>query len=111
MIKPSLEEARHINAHEFQIIPISTEMYADTVTPIEVLKKLLAVSRHCFMLESAEDSKNWGRYTFLGFDPKMLITCLNGVMSITDKETAMFDTNEPNSHIQKILDQYKSVKL
>jgi len=86
-------------------------MYADTVTPIEVLRKLKAVSQHCFILESAEDSKNWGRYTFLGFDPKLLITCFNGVMSIIGEETTTFETTNPNAHIQKILEQYKSVKL
>ncbi len=43
----------------------------DIATPVQVLKKLLAVSDHCFLLESAEDNKQWGRYSFLGFDPAM----------------------------------------
>ena len=30
---------------------------------------LKQVSTHCYMLESVEESKRWGRYTFLGFDP------------------------------------------
>ena len=41
------------------------EIFADIRTPVEVLRALKNVSRHCFLLESAEDSKQWGRYSFL----------------------------------------------
>jgi len=115
MIKPSLEEAKRVaETGQYQIIPISTEMYADMVTPIDVIKKLKKASGHCFMLESAEDAKNWGRYTFLGFDPTMEITCLNGEMNINSNnpsETKSFKTDNPNIHIQEILDSHKSVKF
>jgi anthranilate synthase component 1 len=115
MFKPSLEEAKRIaSKEEYNIIPLSMEMYADMVTPIDVIKKLKKVSGHCFMLESAEDTKNWGRYTFLGFNPTMEITCLNGEMSVTSgnpAETKTFKTDNPNKHIQEILDSRKSVKF
>jgi len=90
---------------------LSTEMYSDMETPIDILQKLKKVSGHCFILESAEDTKNWGRYTFLGFDPKLEITCLNGVMNINSEKQESFETDNPNEHIQKILDRYKSVKF
>jgi anthranilate synthase component 1 len=115
MFKPSLEEAKTIaQTGQYSVIPLSAEMYADMVTPIDVIKKLKNNSKHCFMLESAEDTKNWGRYTFLGFDPTMEITCLNGVMNINSNnpaETKSFITDNPNKHIQEILDRYKSVKF
>src|SRR5215471_7713828 len=112
MFRPSLEEAKQIaNSGQYRVIPLSTEMYSDMETPIDVLQKLKNVSGHCFILESAEDTKNWGRYTFLGFDPKLEITCLNGEMNITSDKTKTFNTDNPNKHIQEILDQYKSVKL
>jgi len=111
--KPSLEKAREIACTgQYSAIPVSAEMYADTVTPVQVMKVLKSISSHCFMLESAEDTKNWGRYTFLGFDPKMEITCLNGAMKITSAAgTQAFDTDDPNKHIQKILDEHKSAKF
>jgi len=115
MIKPSLEEAKRVAATgQYNLIPVSAEIYADMVTPIDVIKKLKKASRHCFMLESAEDTKNWGRYTFLGFDPTMEITCLNGDMNIssnTSSETKSFKTDNPNKYIQEILDRHKSVKF
>ena len=112
MFKPSLEEAKRIaETGQYDIIPLSLEMYSDMVTPIDVFRKLKKESGHCFILESAEDTKNWGRYTFLGFDPKLEITCLNGAMNINSDTTESFKTDNPNTHIQKILDRYKSIKL
>jgi len=110
MFKPSLEEAKRIaETGQYRLIPLSTEIYSDLITPVDVMKKLKTVSGHCFMLESAEDTKNWGRYTFMGFEPTMEITCLNGVLNINSTET--FKTDDPNAFIQEVLDRRKSVKF
>ena len=78
-IIPSLEEARSYAASgAYRVLPLSCEMLADQLTPIECLRILKGVSAHCFLLESAEDRERWGRYTFLGFDPVLDITCLDG---------------------------------
>jgi len=112
MLYPSFDDAKKITStKQYKVIPLSTEMYSDMVTPIDVLQKLMNVSKHCFILESAEDNKTWGRYTFLGFDPKLEITCINGAMTISSAETKTFETSNPNEHIQNILDQHKSVKF
>ncbi|MCL2185945.1 MAG: anthranilate synthase component I [Treponema sp.] len=112
MLKPSLEEIKNIAAsNQYKVIPLSTEIFSDMVTPISVLKKLMNVSKHCFILESAEDNKTWGRYTFLGFDPVMEITCINGIMTVNSSEKKIINTDNPNKQIQEILDQHKSIKF
>jgi len=112
MVKPSLDEIKcYAKSNQYDLIPLSAEIYSDMVTPIDVLKKLMNISKHCFILESAEDNKTWGRYTFLGFDPKMEITCFNGTMTIKEEKTVSFGTDNPNKHIQEILDKHKSVKF
>ena len=79
-IIPTLEECKKIAAEgSYGVIPISTEMYADMTTPIEVLRILKKVSGHVYLLESAEADKRWGRYSFLGYDPLLEITCYNGM--------------------------------
>ena len=83
MIRPSLEEVRAYAAQgEYRRVPVSTEILSDLYTPMQVLRKLKNVSDHCYLLESAEAQEKWGRYTFLGFDPTMEITCLDGQMKI-----------------------------
>jgi len=110
MIKPTLEEMKTMSGYD--IIPICTEMNSDIYTPIEVMRTLMGISKHCFILESAEDTKHWGRYTFLGFDPKLSLTCQDGMMMITDNEgNKTCDISTPAMCIQKILDENKAPKI
>ena len=60
---------------EYDIVPVSCELLADFITPIEALRILKNTSEHCYLLESAQASEKWGRYTFLGFEPRLEITC------------------------------------
>ena len=79
---PTLDEAKALAAQGYRRIPVSREIYADRFTPTEVMRTLKHVSRHCYMLESAEDARQWGRYTFLGFDPSAELTCKGGKLRI-----------------------------
>ena len=102
----SLEEVKSLaSTGKYDIIPISTELLSDIKTPVQVLKSLLNVSLHCYMLESVVDNEKWGRYSFLGYNPKLTITCSNGRMRIGDEE---FDTDNPDEHIRRILSEYRS---
>ena len=103
---PSLEEA----LEEYKIVPISTEILSDIKTPIEVMRILKNVSSHCYMLESIEDNRNWGRYTFLGYEPKMEITCTNSRLVIKGEKKLEVLTSNPGQYIREILNDYKSKK-
>ena len=82
-IVPDLEEVKRIAAEgKYDVLPLSAEILSDFITPIEALKILKNHSTHCYMLESAQANETWGRYTFLGFNPRLLITCTDGVMEI-----------------------------
>ena len=107
MYQPSLKDVNHL-LKDYRIIPVSRTIYSDVRTPIEVLKILKSISKHCYMLESLEDSTNWGRYTFLGYDPQLEFTCANGIANLNGKS---INTNNPNQYIRQILDEYKSPKF
>ena len=108
-IQPTLDEAKTTAAAgRYDVLPVSCEILADICTPIEALKILKNVSTHCYLLESAQPSEKWGRYTFLGLDPKMEITCRNGVMK-AGKLTV--ETQNPSQVLREILAQYKSPRF
>ncbi len=68
MRQTTLQQLKDLAASgPYRTLPVSREIFSDIRTPMEVLRALKNVSRHCFMLESAEDSRQWGRYTFSGF--------------------------------------------
>lgn len=106
---PALDKVKKIAvAGEYKVLPVSTEILSDFITPIEAMRILKNVSTHCYMLESAMSNEKWGRYTFLGFDPKMEITCTNGEMKAGNIK---FKTEDPSEFLRQILADYKSPKF
>ena len=84
--RPTVEEITRISEQgKYDVVPVSCELMSDFITPIEVMRILKNVSTHCFMLESAQADDTWGRYTFLGFDPKASISCREGEMKVGDE--------------------------
>jgi len=108
-INLTLAEVKKIAASgDFKIIPLSCELFSDICTPIEVLRILKNVSVHSYMLESAFAQESWGRYTFLGFEPKLCITCTGGNMTIGDEKIF---TDNPSEKIREVLKNYTSPRL
>ncbi len=109
---PDLEEARRLaGTGDYQAIPVARSILSDSRTPVEVLRILKSVSRHCFLLESAEASKTWGRYTFLGYDPKLEFTCQNGTVTIKSGMTIRVESHDPARYIRQILSENKAPKI
>ena len=103
---PGIDEVKAIAATgKYKVLPVSCEILADICTPIEAMKKLKIVSTHCYMLESVTEKEKWGRYTFLGCDPKLEITCMDGHMKVG---SVSFETDDPSSYLRQILEEYKS---
>ena len=108
-IQPNVNEVKKIAAAgKYKVLPVSCEILSDFITPIEAVKILKNVSVHCYMLESAQADETWGRYTFLGFDPKMEITCIGGEMRIGNLKVK---TEEPSEYLRQILSDYKSPRF
>ena len=110
MIFPSLDRVKAI-APGYDIVPVYMEILSDVRTPISVLKALKQVSSHTYLLESADNSNHWGRYSFLGYDPKIELFCKNHKMTIKDGTTRTFECSDPAAEIRNILSQYKSPRL
>ena len=108
-ILPELSKVREIAARkEYDVLPVSCEILSDICTPIEAMKILKNVSTHCYMLESALADEKWGRYTFLGFDPKMEITCADGEMKAG---SIRLKTDDPSGYLRQILSEYRSPRF
>lgn len=108
-IKPGLEEVKRIAATgEYKVLPVSCEILSDICTTIEAMKILKKVSSHCYMLESVAEQEKWGRYTFLGYDPKMEITCTGGEMTAG---SIRLKTDDPAQVLRELLAEYKSPRF
>ena len=88
--------------------PIVLELLADIKTPLEVLKLLKEQNKSCFLLESVLSKEQWGRYTFLGFDPLLEITGLNGTIY---ENNQVIEQRCPKAYLRHLLLQYQVPKL
>ncbi len=106
-----MEAKRLSETGEYTILPMSCELYSDCTTPIEVLRRLKNASTHCYLLESVENSEKWGRYTFLGYDPQMELTCTNGKAETRKGSTVIVKTDHPGEMIRKVLADHRSPRF
>ena len=93
---------------EYTLAPVSMEILSDFITPIEAVRILKAASTHAYLLESAKANENWGRYTFLGFEPELSISCIDGKMNVDGKE---FTCADPTNYLRELLKKYKSPRI
>ena len=115
---PSLEQVKQIASQgDYRRIPVCMEMLSDSYTPVEVMKILRKASRHCYLLESASQSEVWGRYSFLGYDPGMEITCLDDILTIREtmldgvEQKMIKKIDHPGDVLREILDRYKTPQM
>ena len=108
-IVPTLEEVKHYAAEGcYKVVPVSCELLSDFTTPIETMKILKNISTHCYMLESAKANDTWGRYTFLGYEPKLAVSCVDGMLKAG---ILTIQTDNPAEYLRQILADYKSPRL
>lgn len=85
MLRPDSDTIMKL-AKSYSVIPISRELFGDSTTPIAILRKLAQKSSRYYLLESVEGGEKWGRYSFLGCDPVMRVTCRGTEMELSENE-------------------------
>jgi anthranilate synthase component 1 len=111
MFYPTLEQARELSKG-YDVIPIAFETLADTHTPINIFLSFKDTSENCFLLESAENGEQWGRYSFIGFNSAKEIIIKNSIVTIIDENGSTHKkTDNPLEVISEIIEQYKSPKI
>lgn len=111
MTKPTLEQVEKL-ANGYDIIPIREEIFADMITPIQLLRKIAASKRNYYLLESIEGGEKWGRYSFLGYDPILRISCREEEVKIREGgETRQVKTTDSLQVIRDILHSYRAPKV
>jgi anthranilate synthase component 1 len=109
MFQPSLEDFKK-KAKQGNLIPVYREILGDMETPVSAFQKI-DDGRHSFLLESVEGGEKWGRYSFLGSRPSVVVRSFDRKVEVIrkgDVEMHPFD-HDPLESIKKILSAYKPV--
>jgi anthranilate synthase component 1 len=81
MLQPSEREFEQLAAKGFNLIPVFEEVAADLETPVSAFLKV-ARDDYAFLLESVRGGEKWGRYTFLGSEPSVVMRARKNRMDI-----------------------------
>lgn len=111
-IKPGCKEIMKL-AKNYKRIPVCREVYADVVTPITLLRRIAEQSKRFYLLESIEGGETWGRYSFLGFNPIMRVTCKDSTVHVEDSSSGRtvmrtVHTDQPFQILREILKEYNA---
>ncbi len=88
------------------LVPISYEMIADTETPVSAFMKLDS-GGEAFLLESVEAGERWGRYSFIGVEPRAIIRGKNGAVEIIEAEGVRVEYQDPFTVIRDYMKRFR----
>ena len=109
MLQPDLATVlEYARAGKYTKMPVCLELLSDARTPVEAMRILMNAGKPCFMLESITDSEHWGRYTFLGCDPDMRITGLDGRVWVGGVE---IPASNPREWLRGLMARHRSPVL
>jgi anthranilate synthase component 1 len=81
-------------AGEGTVVPVVKRVMADLLTPVAAYLKIERLSPYSFLLESVEGGEKVARYSFLGFDPEIVVRSRGGKVTIERGSTSE-ETEEP----------------
>ena len=93
------------------LIPVYREIMADMDTPVSAFKKL-DDGRFSFLLESIEGGEKWGRYSFLGSTPSLIVRSKgNTVETIENGQMTARTVDDPLDFIRSTLARFTPVEV
>lgn len=94
------------------LIPIYREIMADMDTPVTAFKKIDDGS-YSFLLESIEGGEKWGRYTFLGASPSVVIRSRGDLVEILRSGELPVSslTKDPLGAVKEYLARFEPVEV
>jgi anthranilate synthase component 1 len=112
MLYPSAEQVKEL-LKEYKTVPTFYELLIDSFTPIHVFNCLHEAYENCFILESVDNKDQWGRYSYIGIEPKKRFTLRNHVATVSDKNGVVSETevSDPIAYFSEIIEANKAPKF
>ena len=107
---PSKEEFISLT-QQGNMIPVFREVTADTDTPISLFKKV-AKGPESFLLESVEGGERWGRYSFIGHRPRLLVKARGENIELTrnGEQCGRFKAS-PLNYLKNLMGTFRTVPV
>src|SRR5467141_744848 len=109
LITPSLDEFLQL-AKQGNVLPVFAEFVGDSETPVSAFKKVNR-SAYSFLFESTEKNDASGRFSFVGFDPRIVIQSYGREIRVARDgiEERFSTTTDPLDEVRKLMARYQFV--
>ncbi|MBN2469351.1 MAG: anthranilate synthase component I [Anaerolineae bacterium] len=113
-LTPDRETARQL-FQQGDLVPVYRTLLADLETPVSVYLKLAQAGDISFLLESVEGGEQVGRYSFLGVNPRGMITVQHDTVTRTHNDQVttrpLGEGEDPLHAVEAELRQYNAVRV
>lgn len=112
MLYPSVEEVKKY-LEDYRTVPVFYELLMDNYTPIQLFNCLHEIYSDCFILESVDNKDKWGRYSYVGIDPKAEYILKDHVMTVKQagREPVSERTDDPIGFLSQVIEEHKSPRF
>src|SRR6476659_1988354 len=92
------------------VIPVFVDFVADGETPASAFQKL-DDGGHSFLFESAEQTEQSGRYSFLGFSPRLIVRGEKGALSVEEhgRRETLAGKQDPLAALEQVMARFRFV--
>ncbi|MDD3186212.1 MAG: anthranilate synthase component I [Anaerostipes sp.] len=104
MLKPTVEQVNHL-LKDYKTVPVFYEVLGDEFTPTGIYRSIQEEGIPSFILESVENKDQWGRYSFIGLNPKSQIRVSGNEVKIDEK---IITVDNPISYLIELIKEYES---
>lgn len=94
-------------ARRYNLVTVYCAVGADTETPVSAFLKL-GKGRFSFLLESAEGGERWGRYSFIGCEPRSVVRYRRGVLDFPLGEEGAREGVDPVAFLFDRIESYRT---
>ena len=110
MIHPSLEELGGL-ARQGSVIPVRKDILGDLLTPAAAFLRVAHGRNRVFLLESVEGGERLARYSFIGWDPFLIIHGKGTVLVTEELGEVSVREGRPYDKMREISRIYRSVPM
>lgn len=89
------------------VVPIYKEIVVDTETPVSLFLKIAKKEKYAYLLESAETSLQWGRFSFISIYPYLIFRSKKNTIEIEKEQKKDSLTKDPFESIREILNKFQ----
>lgn len=110
MIQPSLDEVKAV-AEKGSIIPVCKDILGDILTPAAAFLRVAHGRRRVFLLESVEGGERLARYSFIGWDPFVVVRGKGNSVSMERQGEIVCEETRGFDKLRQISGSFKPVPI